>query len=265
MDYQTIQVKQEDSVATIMLNRPQRRNGINEEMMDELVSALHQVSQDDSARVVVLTGAGREFCVGADVGRGATRERLLDETSAETIRRRLRLGQAIPRMLHDMEKPTIAMVNGVAAGGGMDFALACDIRIGTPRTRFRSFTQIGLLPGMGGAWFMVQTLGYAKAAEMLFSARIMDAQEALATGLLNRVVPEEELERETYALAREISRQSPLVLRLGKNLLRQAQQADLAAALEAVAGFQPICMTSQDHKEARQAFLEKRQPVFQGK
>jgi len=265
VDYQTILVKQEDTIATITLNRPQRRNGINEEMMEELVAALHQVSQDDGARVVVLTGAGPDFCVGADVGRGATRERVLEETSAEAIRRALRRAQAIPRMLHDMEKPTIAMVNGVAAGGGMDFAMACDIRLGTPRTRFRSFTQIGLIPGMAGAWFMVQVLGYPRAAEMLFSAKIMDAQEALATGLLNRVVAEEELEKETYALAREIARQSPLVLRLGKTLLRQAQQVDLATALETAAGFQPICITSQDHKEARQAFLEKRQPVFQGK
>lgn len=265
MENRTVLLKQEESTASIILNRPDRRNALDEDMMDELMEALHRVSEDDTIRVVVLAGAGPHFCVGADLGKGDTRERVLEETRPEVIRQAMLRAQAIPRTLHTMAKPTIASIRGAAAGAGMDIALACDIRLGSPSTRFRSFTQIGLIPGSGGAYFMARAMGYAKAAEMLFSAKIIDAQEALATGLLNRLIPEEELDRDTSTLAREIAAQPPLVLRLGKILLRQACHVNLETAFEIAAAYQPICVTSLDHKEARQAFLEKRQPHFQGK
>lgn len=261
----TVAVKKENGIATVMLNRPERRNALNEQMFEELIPVLAEVAGDDGVRVVVFTGAGRDFSVGADLGTGEGRERILEEPDAEAIRRGLKHSQDVVRLLHGMEKPTIAMVNGTAAGGGFDWALACDMRIASEHARFRSFTQIGLIPGQAGAWFMVHQMGYAKACQMLFTADIISAQDAERMGLVNRVVPHGELEKETYELARRMAQQAPIALRLGKLLLRKAVAMDLDTALEIAAAIQPICINSKDAKEAIRAFREKRQPVFQGK
>lgn len=261
----TVILKMEDGIATVMMSRPQRRNALNEEMFGELVPVLAEVARDDGVRVVVFTGAGRDFSVGADLGTGEGRERILEEPDAEAIRRGLLRSQDVVRHLHGMEKPTIAMVNGTAAGGGFDWALACDIRIASEHARFRSFTQVGLIPGQAGAWFMFHLMGYAKACQMLFTADIINAQDALQMGLVNKVVPHDRLEPETYDMARRMAAQAPIALRLDKLLLRKAPEMSLDTALEIAAAVQPICINSGDTKEAIRAFREKRQPVFKGK
>jgi len=265
MEFTTIKVQKEEGIAVVTLNRPHRRNALNEKMWEELSIALRDVAEDDGVRVMVLTGAGEAFSVGADLGRDEEREKILEEPSAEEIRRGLKRSHDVVRLLAEMEKPTIAMVNGVAAGGGFDWALACDIRIGSERARFRSYTQIGLIPGQGGAWLMVRAMGYPKAAEMMFTADIIDAREAERIGLLNRLVPAERLEEETLAMARRIAQNPPVAIRVGKLLLRKALEMSLDTSLEVAALSQPVCIFSEDHKEALNAFREKRQPRFTGR
>ena len=261
----TIVLKREGGIATVVLNRPQRRNAMNEQMWEELIPALGELADDDGVRVVILTGAGRHFSVGADMGTGEGREAILEERDAERVRRGLRHSHKVVELLTRMEKPTIAMVNGTAAGGGFDWALACDLRIAADTARFRSFTQIGLVPGQAGAFFMVHLMGYARACQMLFSADILNAQQALEAGLVNQVVPEAELETETMELALRMAKQAPIALRLGKLLLRKALEMSVDTSLEICAIAQTICISSKDSQEAIQAFREKRQPVYQGR
>ncbi|MDP6347360.1 MAG: enoyl-CoA hydratase/isomerase family protein [Dehalococcoidia bacterium] len=263
--YNTVMLKKDDGIATVVMNRPERRNGLNEEMFEELISALEEAAGDDSTRVVILTGAGRHFSVGADMGTGPGREAILEERDAEKVRRGLRHSHKIVDLLTRMEKPSIAMVNGIAAGGGFDWALSCDVRIAAESARFRSFTQIGLVPGQAGAFFMVHLMGYAKACQMLFTADILNAKQALDAGLVNTVVPDSELEAETMDVARRMSKQAPIALRLGKLLLRKGLEMSLDTSLEICAIAQTICISSQDSQEAIKAFREKRQPVYQGK
>ncbi len=199
------------------------------------------------------------------MGTGEGREVILEERDAEKVRRGLRHSHKVVELLTRMEKPSIAMVNGIAAGGGFDWALACDMRIASDTARFRSFTQIGLVPGQAGAFFMVHLMGYAKACQMLFSADILNAQQALESGLVNKVVPEAQLEAETMELARRMAKQAPIALRLGKVLLRKALEMSLDTSLEICAAVQTICISSKDSQEAIQAFREKRQPVYQGR
>lgn len=267
MAYNTILVKKEAGVASVILNRPERLNAINEELTEELNSALDEVDRDDEVRVVVLTGAGRAFCAGADLSTGAGRERIREETHGETIRRSLRHGPPLTGLkLQRLEKPTIAMVNGAAVGAGFGWALACDMRTGSEQTRFRvAFTTIGLIPGTGDAWLLPRLVGVAKAAEFLFSGDFIDAQEAYRVGLLNKLVPHENLEAETMALARRLAANPPIALRLNKLLLYKGLETDLESALEMAGSFQALAINTQDHLEGVAAFREKRQPQFIGR
>lgn len=267
MQFQTITLKKQDGIATITLNRPERLNAMNEQMCQDLVDALQDVAADDSARVLVLTGAGRAFCAGADLTTGPDREKVLDETSPETIRRELRrVPQETVRRLQRLEKPTIAMVNGPAVGAGFDWALACDIRIGSPKARFRvAFTTVGLVANMGSAWFLPRLVGIGKAAELLLTGDFVEAQEAEKLGILNRVVPADELEKETYAFASRLARGAPIALRLNKLLLYRGLEVDLDTSLEMSSTMQTICITSKDHKEGVAAFREKREPRYTGR
>jgi len=215
----------------------------------------------------VLTGAVRAFCAGADVSRGESRERILDETNPERIRQAIRTGpQEVTRRLRNLEKPAIAMVNGPAIGAGLDWSLACDIRYASENARFGAgFTRLGLIQGTGGFWFLPRLMGSARAAEFIFTADIIDAREAERLGMVNRVLAPEALERETLGLAHRLARNPPLALKLSKLLLYRGLGVDLEHALEMAAGFQPILLNSQDHKEGLAAFREKREPVFKGR
>jgi len=265
--FTTIILKQEGGVTVLTLNRPERLNAMNEQMVADLKEALEQIGKDDGVRALVVTGAGRAFCAGADVSRGESREKILDETNPERVRQGIRTGpQEVTRRLRNLEKPVIAMVNGPAIGAGLDWSLACDIRYASENARFGAgFTRIGLIQGTGGFWLLPRLMGSARAAEFIFTAEIIDAREAERLGMVNRVLKPEDLEKETLSLAQRLAKMPPLAVKLSKLLLYRGLETGLDQALEMAAAMQPIVLNSQDHKEGLAAFREKREPVFKGR
>ncbi len=264
MSFETILLEKKEEIGILTLNRPDRLNALNEKMYAELVQAIQEADQDDEVRVLILTGAGKAFCAGADVGRMSAEER--KARGSEEIRRGFRNIQAIILGLHRMEKPTIAMVNGAAVGGGFDLACACDLRTGSENARFMSaFVRIGLFPGFGGTWLYPRIIGIPKAAEMLFTGDFMEAKDAERFGLLNRLVPAADLEKETMSLARRIANGPPIAIRLSKMQLYKGLEMDLETALKMAAACETITLTSEDHQEGVAAFREKRPPKYRGK
>jgi len=233
--YETILTAKADLMATITLNRPERRNAISQKLGSELLSALDEMERDETVRVVVLTGAGSSFCAGADLKRDEIGGRMDPDFEAGRQMYR-RLFQAITRRIYDLDKPVIAMVNGPAVATGFDMAMACDMRVGCENTTFRvRFTSIGGITAPGGSWFLVRTIGLAKAAELVYADEFVDAKAALELGLLNKLVPSEELETRTRGLALRIAQQDPLAIRLQKVYLHQATKIDLDSYLETAA------------------------------
>lgn len=269
MDFETIRLIKEDHLATITLNRPDKRNAINRRMMEELIAALSDISEDDEIRAMILTGAGNAFCAGADVdimpGGGDVKE--LDALSVEKMRRSFifKAAKKIILSLHQMEKPTIAMINGVCLGAGFDLALACDLRIASEKARFMcGFVKIGLFPGFGAAWLYPKTMGLGKALELLFTGDTLDTREAKEIGLLNKLTTAEALKSATLALAKKITDGPPIAIRLMKSQVYKGLETDLATALGEAATCESITLASRDHKEGITAFREKRPPSFEG-
>ena len=264
MPFETILLEKKEGIGVLTLNRPERMNAVNEKMGIELVQAIQEVDQDDEVRVLIVTGAGRAFCSGADVGGMSAAERR--QRGAEEIRRGFRNSQGIILGLQRMEKPTIAMINGAAVGAGFDLACACDLRTGSENARFMvAFIRIGLFPGWGGTWLYPRIIGIPKAAEMLFTGDFMEAKDAERFGLLNKLVPAVELEKETMGLARRIANGPPIAIRLSKVQLYKGLEMDLETALKVAAACETITLTSEDHQEGVAAFREKRPPKYKGK
>ncbi len=270
--YETILLeKLEEGIVKLTLNRPDRLNAITRALTREVVNALDEVGQDAEARVLILTGAGRGFCAGADLKeagdegselmRGRARERDLGDQGTG---RRYGSG-AVVRELVDLEIPTIAMVNGPAAGGGFGFALACDMRTGSENARFiNSFIRLGLA-GIEGLWFLPRFIGISQAARYLYTSEPIEAEEAYRLGLLNVLAPAAELEAATMDLARSIARSSPIAVRLNKIALHRSIETSWETFDSLMSGFGARASASEDSKEALAAFMEKRTPVFKGK
>lgn len=266
MSDQATTVVTQDGVTTLTMNRPQRMNALTRQMIDEMLEVLDRARRGSETRVIVLTGAGRGFCGGADLKDLGGAEGLLPHEGAESKRQGLRHGvQPLIRALRDCDVPVIAMVNGDAAAGGCDVALACDIRIGSERARFmESFARIGLFPGTGGCWFLPRMVGLSKAAEMIFTGDPIGAQEAYQWGLLSQLVPHEELHERTLKLARRIADGAPVAMRLAKMVMHKSIDMSLETSLELAAASETITLTSDDHQEGLAAFLEKRDAKFRG-
>ena len=251
-------------IARVTLNRPERLNALNDQMQLEVTDALTQAESDDDVRVVIITGAGRAFCAGGDLNDlgGSSDRNGAGWTSgnADEVRRSFRSAQGMILGVQRCEKPVIAMVNGVATGAGLDLACACDIRIGTARSRFMSaYVRIGLFPGFGGTWLYPRTLGsLGRAAEMLFTGDFLEADEAYRLGFLNRLVDEEELEATTISMAERIAAGPPIAIRLSKLMLYKGLEFDLETAMKMAAAGETITLTSQDHVEGVTAFRQKR-------
>ena len=246
---------------TIALNRPQALNALDLVMRRELASVLDEVEADEAARVMILTGAGGNFCAGGDVKTMRARR----HTAAEGRARVESLNRMVLRLV-DFPKPTIAMVDGYAVGAGSTLALCCDLIVASDRARFGElFWKIGLVPDGGGTWLLSRVVGLARAKELIFTADVIDATEAARIGLVNRVVPATELMATTRALAEKIAAGPPAVLKMAKHMVNRAATSDLAAALDLEAFSQGIAISSEDHQEGLAAFFEKRPAKFTGR
>ncbi len=254
-----------DGVAILTMNRPDRLNAFSLAMLDAMQDALPRLARDPDIGVVVVTGAGRAFCAGGDVkamaeGREAEGDTL--EERAQALRERME----VSRWLHEMPKPTIAMVRGAAAGAGLSLALACDLRVAGDSARFATaFARVGYSGDFGGSWFLTQLVGTAKARELYLTADIVDAQQALALGIVNRVVPDVRLEDETMALAARLARGPRIAYRYMKRNFNAAESGTLKDLLDLEAWHHTRCGMTEDHREAAKAFVEKREPVFRGR
>ena len=253
----------EDGVATLTFNRPERMNALSTPIMEGLLHGLPRLAGDPGVRVIVLTGAGRAFCAGGDVKSMAEGG---EERSAAEATARLRSRMEVSRILHELPKPTIAMINGPAAGAGLAFALACDLRIAGASARLvTAFVKVGFSGDFGGSFFLTRLVGTAKAREVYFTGRPVDAQEALSLGLVNRVVPDDQLADTTMELARSLAQGPQIALSLMKRNLNCAESSGLAELLDLEAANQVLTGRTEDHREAAKAFVEKRAPVFVGR
>ncbi len=252
-----------DGIATLVLNRPERLNALNNELAMALNDALSRIAQDQSVSVVVITGAGRAFCAGGDLGAlGNSRQ----SGTIKEVEPLLRAGMQMVLKMRTMPQPVIAAVNGAAAGAGLNIALAADIRIAAEEATFgQTFSKVGLFPDYGGTYFLPQLVGRAKAAELFYTGDIIDTKSALAIGLVNQVVPGARLEAEVKALAQKIAHGPALAIRAVKRALFAGGEKELAQALDNEVQEQMRCFLSEDCNEGIRAFFEKRPPKFQGK
>jgi 2-(1,2-epoxy-1,2-dihydrophenyl)acetyl-CoA isomerase len=252
-----------ERIATLTLNRPDKLNALSGEMMEELVPIMERLAEDKEVRCVVVTGAGRGFCAGGDVSGMASGETTIPDENPVARLRRL---EETSRLLHEMPKPTIAMVNGPAAGAGLSIALACDMRIAGESARFvTAFVRIGFSGDFGGTWMLQRLLGPAKARELYFTGDPIDAREAERIGLVNRVVPDDQLASETQALAERMAKGPPIALARMKQNMNLGLVSDYSTLLDAEAEHMVMTGTTQDNREAIKAFLEKRPPTFHGR
>ena len=265
MDFETVILKKEGHIATITMNRPEMMNALNLQMLQEMVAAIDEIARNDDVRVVVLTGAGRVFCSGADISEGGKASGL-SGTPVEMHRNLRDSYQKVALGLQRLDKPTIAMVNGAAVGAGCDFAFACDMRVGSEKARFRNgFVKVGLIPGGGGTWLYTRLMGLGRGLEFLFTGDFLEAEEAERIGVLNKIVPAEDLEREAMELAQKIANNPPLAVQMSKMMAYKALDSDLEAALEQAAACQALALSSEDHREGVNAFIEKREAQFKGR
>lgn len=252
-----------DRIATITLNRPEKLNTFTDAMIDRWAEALREARDDDGVHVVVVTGAGRAFCAGGDVGQ-------MGEGAAPTpLGRKHYLWKhihRIPLALEEMDKPVIAMVNGPAVGAGMDMALQCDLRIASEEARFsEAYVKVSLVPGDGGAYYLPRLVGIAKALELFWTGEFVDAREAERIGLVNKVVPASELRTVTYDLARRIADGPQIAIRMTKRAVYQSMRTDLRTSLDLISSHLAVIQYTEDHQEAVRAFKERRPPRFTGR
>jgi 2-(1,2-epoxy-1,2-dihydrophenyl)acetyl-CoA isomerase len=255
--------KREGAVVTLALNRPERMNALNKDLVLALHDALNRVENDQEINVVVLAGAGRAFCAGGDlhaIGKGKQEN---DVTELQPI---LRSGMQMVLKMRTMRQPIIAAVQGAAAGAGMNIALAADLRIASEDATFgQNFAKVGLFPDYGGTFFLPQLVGPAKAAELFYTGDMINAAEALRLGIVNRVVPFAQLESEVRALALKIAQGPAIAIRAIKQNLFARDKKNLTALLNLEIEQQMKCFESGDCGEGIRAFFEKRPPKFQGK
>ena len=258
-----LKTQRDGAIQILTMSQPETRNALTgNTAVDELVEACNAIRLDTSIRVVVLTAEGPVFSSGGNV-KDMLRfqnQKLLPETIREEYRNGI---QRLPRALYNLDVPVICAINGPAIGAGLDLTCMCDIRIASEKATFaESFVKVGIVPGDGGAWLLPRAVGMSKAAEMAFTGDSLNAQEALACGLVSRVVAPEKLMEEALNLANKIAANPGGVLRMTKRLLREGERSTLDSLLEISAGYQAIAHMTPDHHEAVNAFIEKRPPKF---
>lgn len=256
-----VQLSIDDGIATVTLNRPEVRNAVDDGVRNELEAVLDRIADDEAVRAVVLTGSGSAFCAGGDIA--GMQQRLkapAGQVAYNGWRRQVRLHQIVGK-LHRLPKPTVAAVNGAAAGLGCDMALACDFIMASDAAMFTmSFILRGLVPDFGGMYFLPRRVGLSRAKELVFTGRRVEANEALKIGLADRVTSAANLPKDAHAWAKELSRGSPTALALSKSILDQSFELTDEQALALGREAQAICYTTAEHQEAVAAFLNKSKP-----
>lgn len=262
MSWEFVLYGKEDHMGTITINNPDKFNAFTRNTREEILEALELACSDEDVRVIVITGVGKAFCSGGDVNEivdGSTK------ASSSLFDKRPTMAK-IPLLINSIEKPVIAAVNGVAAGGGCNLALSCDIRIASDNARFfQTFAKSGAFPDWGGIHLLPKLVGYAKAAELFFTGDIIGAEEALRIGLVNKVVPHDELASATKKIAGRIAKNAPVSIALIKRGLQNFYKMDITQAVDFESYCLRICFDTEDSKEGFRSFLEKRAPNFTGR
>jgi 2-(1,2-epoxy-1,2-dihydrophenyl)acetyl-CoA isomerase len=253
----------DDGVATITLNRPERLNAFTREMIDRWVEALEDAQHNEAVQVLVVTGAGRAFCTGGDVG--AMNERPSDINGLDH-KRWLEIVHRVPLALEALDKPVIAALNGPAVGAGLDMALMCDLRYAAAGARFsEGYVRVGLIPGDGGTYFLPRLVGVARALELMWTGDFITAERAEQIGLVNRVVPGDALMTEVYELAGRLASGPGVAIRTIKRAVYQGVRMDLRTHLDMISSHMGYIRQTHDHAEGARAFVEKREPRFVGR
>lgn len=263
---QDILTEKRNHTFIITLNRPESSNAYSSEMVKSFVETLRSADEDRDVRVIVITGAGKNFCAGGDIKAMKNKTGMFSGESNE-LRELYQDGiQKIPRTMAELRKPVIAMVNGAAVGAGCDLAAMCDLRVASAEASFaETFAKVGLVPGDGGAYFLIRLIGFAKASEMFLTCRSYTALEAQGMGLVNKVVPHAELEAEVMKLAESMENLPPIALQMTKKSLKDAYHNNLSSHLDLVSSYQGITQRSSDHFQALDGMVTKTVPKFEHK
>ena len=267
MQYEHIMYEVDEGVATITLNRPEKLNAFDNKMLEEWHDAICSADQDNKVRVLIVTGSGRGFCAGMDVGEEVGGGGVLrSQDTVDSRRKSLRDSvHHIPRALIQLEKPYIAAINGAAVGAGMDMASMADIRFASGKARFgMAYVRMGLIPGDGGAYTLPRIVGVAKALELIWTGKLFDAQEALDMGYVSAVFSAEELMDRTREFAVSLANGPATAIQLAKKLVYRSMEMSFDDHLDFAQMAMTIAQSTEDAKEGPVAFLEKREPQFQG-
>ena len=255
-----------DNIATLLLNRPEKKNAFTDDMLAQWRQRLLDAQDDESVRVIVVTGAGDAFCSGGDLGR---RAREPDAGAPTTLQRKQRFRKtthAVALTMPEIDKPVIAAVNGAAAGAGMDMALMCDIRLAARSARFaEAYVRVGLIPGNGGCYYLPRIVGVARALELLMTGEFVGAEEALRIGLVNHVYDDDKFMESVYAYAGKIASMPPVAISMIKRTVYQSLTCDLRTSLELISSHMAIVQSTDDYREAIAAYKGKRAGIYRGK
>lgn len=254
----------EDGLLTLTLNRPDNRNALNEALCERLLESVQRAAEDSAIRAVILQGSGKHFCVGGDVKSMGTKYEAAPSyhQRVASLRRRME----VSRLLHEMPKPTLALITGAAAGAGFSLALACDLRIAAESAKFTTaFAKVGLSGDYGGTYFLTRLVGSAKARELYLTSPLLNATQALDLGLVTQVVADSDIESAGLELGRSLAEGPTITLGLIKQNLNLAERTSIDAVLDLEAANHISSSFTDDHKEAAQAFIEKRQPAFKNR
>lgn len=254
--------KLEGGLLTITMNRPERKNALNPEMVAGLVEAARRAADDPEVRAVLFKGAGGSFCVGGDVkSMAAGRAPLPFEMKMANLRR----GMEVSRILHQMPKPVVAQLDGAAAGAGLSMALSCDLRVASESCKITTaFAKVGFSGDYGGTYFLTQLLGSARARELYLTSPVLTSKEAHAIGMVTKVVPDAEIDAAAHELALSLAQGPSIALGYIKRNINNAEHLPLEDCFDGEAIHHTRCSDTEDHKEAAKAFVEKRKPAFKG-
>lgn len=256
MNYKNILTEIKDNIGIIKINRPQQLNALNIETIYELNDLIHLWSKDDKIKVIIITGEGKSFIAGADIAemKDMTKQQAIDFSE---------MGQKVLSLIESQEKPVIACVNGFALGGGCELAMACDIRVASDKAKFgQPEVNLGVIPGFAGTQRLARMVGTAKAKELILTGEMIDAQTALSVGLVNQVVPHDNLLDETFKMAQKITSKGPTAVRLAKKVISRGIETDFATGSSFEVEAFGECFASGEAKEGMSAFLEKRKPEW---